>query len=124
MRWPQEGWIKKKHYTLLYIGLKTSKGQHGTGSLITGCATQCILGFEPINTLNAELNPICHLLALLGAHHILHVSSIRVNERMCKLRIKGKFCNITIINVYTPTEDENTRNAEMWKDFIIIVRCV
>jgi hypothetical protein len=27
----------------------------------------------------AELNPICHLLALLGAHHILHVSSISVN---------------------------------------------
>ena len=30
------------------------------------------------NPLNAELNPICHLLALLGAHHILHVSGIRV----------------------------------------------
>ena len=30
------------------------------------------------NPLNAELNPICHLLALLGAHHILHVSRIRV----------------------------------------------
>jgi len=31
-----------------------------------------------INPLNAELNPICHLLALLGARHILHVSSIRI----------------------------------------------
>ena len=31
-----------------------------------------------LNPLNAELNPICHLLALLGAHHILHVSSIKV----------------------------------------------
>jgi len=30
------------------------------------------------NPLNAKLNPICHLLALLGAHHILHVSRIRV----------------------------------------------
>jgi hypothetical protein len=29
--------------------------------------------------INAELNPICYLLALLGAHHILHVSRIRVN---------------------------------------------
>jgi hypothetical protein len=29
--------------------------------------------------LNAKLNPICHLLALLGAHHFLHVSGIRVN---------------------------------------------
>ena len=32
-----------------------------------------------INPLNAELNPICYLLALLEAHHILHVSGIRVN---------------------------------------------
>jgi hypothetical protein len=32
-----------------------------------------------INPLNAELNPICHLFALLGAHHIFHVSRIRVN---------------------------------------------
>jgi hypothetical protein len=33
-----------------------------------------------INPLNAELNPIYHVLALrvLGAHHILHVSRIRV----------------------------------------------
>jgi len=30
------------------------------------------------NPLNAKLNPICHLLALLGAHHILHISRIRV----------------------------------------------
>jgi len=32
-----------------------------------------------VNPLNAELNPIRHLLALLGAHHILHISRIRVN---------------------------------------------
>jgi len=30
-----------------------------------------------INPLNPELNLICPLLALLGAHHILHVSRIR-----------------------------------------------
>ena len=30
------------------------------------------------NPLNAEINPICHLLALLGAHHIFHVSGLRV----------------------------------------------
>ena len=35
----------------------------------------CSLG---INALNAELNPICHLVALLGFHHILHVGRIRV----------------------------------------------
>ena len=31
-----------------------------------------------INPLNPELNPICYLLALLGAQHFLHVSRIRV----------------------------------------------
>jgi hypothetical protein len=31
-----------------------------------------------INSLNIKLNPICHLLALLGAHRILHISRIRV----------------------------------------------
>ena len=27
-----------------------------------------------INTLNAKLNPICPLITLFGAHHILHIS--------------------------------------------------
>ena len=40
-----------------------------------GFNIHCI--FNPLNT---ELNPICHLLALLGAHHILHVSRIRVKQ--------------------------------------------
>ena len=31
-----------------------------------------------INPLKPELNPIFYLLALLGAHHFLHVSRIRV----------------------------------------------
>jgi len=30
------------------------------------------------NPLNPELNPTCYLLALLGAHHSLHVRRIRV----------------------------------------------
>ena len=32
------------------------------------------------NPINAELDPICQLLTLLGAHHIIHVSRIRVKE--------------------------------------------
>jgi hypothetical protein len=35
---------------------------------------------EEFNPLNAKLNAICHLLALLRAHPILHVSRIRVKE--------------------------------------------
>ena len=47
-----------------------------------------------INPLNAKLNPTCHLLALFGAHHILHVSRIRINSsNSSKLyrRIPGTF---------------------------------
>jgi len=43
--------------------------------------------FDPIfNPLNAELNTICHFLALLGAHHILHVSRVRVNMQIDVMR--------------------------------------
>ena len=40
-----------------------------------------------INPLNAELNPICCLLALLGAHHFLHVSRIRVKSLTLRLLV-------------------------------------
>jgi len=51
----------------------------------TGIMTEGFYGFSSvalgkyrdINPLNAELNPLCHFLALL-AHHILYVSRIRV----------------------------------------------
>ena len=38
-----------------------------------------------INPLNRELNPICYLLALLGAHHFPHVSRIRVKSLTFRL---------------------------------------
>ena len=36
------------------------------------------LNLSLLNPLKPELNPICYLLALLGAHRFLHVSRIRV----------------------------------------------
>ena len=42
---------------------------------------------KDINPLNPELNPICYLLALLGAHHFLHVSRIRVQLLTFRLLI-------------------------------------
>jgi len=46
----------------------------------TSTAQQTNYRYESLNPLNAELNPICHLLALLEAHHIFHVSGLRVND--------------------------------------------
>ena len=55
-------------------------------------ATDVLLRAHPtshsINLLNAELNPICHLLALLRTHHILQVNSLRVNTGYSFLRNK------------------------------------
>jgi transposase len=38
------------------------------------------ISWNSFNPLNPELNPICYLLALLGAHHFLHVSRIRIKS--------------------------------------------
>ena len=35
----------------------------------------------PFNPTNAKINPMCYLLALLRAHHILHVSRVGVKRR-------------------------------------------
>ena len=42
-------------------------------------------GAVSVNPLNAELNPICYLLALLGAPHFLQVSRIRVKSLTLRL---------------------------------------
>jgi len=57
--------------------------------------------FIVLNSLNAELNPICHLLSLLVAPHILHVSRIRVKSHKGVLKShKGdkRFTCITLLS--------------------------
>ena len=39
-----------------------------------------------LNPLNSKLNPIYHLLALLGAHHIFHVSRLRVKFQLLLMK--------------------------------------
>ena len=50
-----------------------------------------------INPLNAELNPICHLLALLGVH-FLHVSRIRV--KLLTLRLLMSYIYIYMEHLF------------------------
>ena len=57
----------------------------------TNCFVELIVLWSALNIsiqfnpLNPELNPICYLLALLGAHHFLHVSRIRVKSLTFRL---------------------------------------
>jgi hypothetical protein len=78
---------------------------HGTVESIASCCglyseqllLVCARHYEKfINPLNAELNPICHLLALL-AHHILHVSRIRVNILVTTRRVTTLFMYIQVL---------------------------
>ena len=48
--------------------------------VLTVVVTLCQCREMDVNPLKPELNPICYLLELLGAHHSLHVSRIRVKS--------------------------------------------
>ena len=50
--------------------------------ILVGISINPIIVLFQFNPLNAELNPIRHLLALVRARHIVHVSRIRVNGRL------------------------------------------
>ena len=62
--------------------------------------------FNNFNPLNAELNPICHLLALLRARHILHISRIRVKQSTKKSNFRKLFRNCTSAQkpLYVPVD--------------------
>ena len=51
------------------------------------------------NPLNAELNPICRLLALLGAHLIFHFSGLRVKHEC------NNFLHVSFRGRTTPTKE-------------------
>jgi len=62
----------------LHLMLHALHTCHQGSPILDMVKNQCHLCHVLFNSLNAELNPLCHLLALLGAHCILHVSRIRV----------------------------------------------
>ena len=37
-----------------------------------------------------------------------------ISDHICKLRVKGKFYNMTLINVYAPTEDKEEEIKEQF----------
>jgi exonuclease III len=37
-----------------------------------------------------------------------------ISDRICKLRIKGKFHNMALINIYAPTEDKEEEIKEQF----------
>ena len=82
--WSVVDW-KRTRYLYRGRGLFEVVGQMGnTQRLHTILKTRRKFGIKNLNPLNAELSPICYLLALL-AHHFLHVSRIRVKSLTLRL---------------------------------------
>jgi len=62
--------------------------------------------------LNAELNPTCHLLALLGAHPILHVSRIKVKYYSAMIKPTSEMFCMTNIS-WTAVNVQHSHSAIM-----------
>ena len=82
LRWKGAGQINKPTYTLYYSCDPEKTGHLGTGFMIRKEIKKNILSFEPYN------------------------------ERICKLRIKGKFNNLSTISVHAPTEEKTDEEKE------------
>ena len=83
IRWKGQGEHSKNGHTLYFSGTNDNSSKYGTGFLVNNQLKKSILGFYPIN------------------------------ERMCKLKIKSRFNNLSIINVYAPTEDSEDNEKEL-----------
>lgn len=83
-RWPGIGCIKKSKYNFYYSGPNTRTGQAGTGFFVTNPFVKLVIGFTAIT------------------------------ERLCTLRIMGRYNNITLVNVYAPTNEQQEETKEIF----------
>jgi exonuclease III len=74
IKWKGSCQIKKDKYSLYYSCAQQNTGQLGTGFMVKREIAKNIISFQPYN------------------------------EKICKLRMRGKYFNLTLINVQTPTK--------------------
>jgi hypothetical protein len=79
------------------------------------------MNFDP---LDAELNPVCHLLALLGARHFLHVSRIRVNVNIICNQYGIPYCahplNVAVL-CFCIWPDDGSNEQKHFAEFLILI---
>ena len=90
------------NYEIHYIDTRQQANFHQpTVSVAIYQMGEYYLGVKVFNPLNPELNPICHLLALLGTHHIFHVSRIRVKSLTLRLLMSYIYIYIYIWSTHS-----------------------
>lgn len=84
IRWPGQDIITKRSYTLFYSGSNQGRHELGTGFLVNKRLRHQIIDFEAIS------------------------------ERLCRLKMRGRFYNITIICAHAPTEEAEDEVKEQF----------
>jgi exonuclease III len=88
IRWQETCRIDKPEFTKIYSGSQERTGKLGTGFIITRKMKESMLEYETIN------------------------------ERICRLRMKGRYRNITIISVHAPTKEKEDRGKEQFYEYL------
>ena len=90
-RWPGKDLMTSSDYKFYYSGKNDGPREFGTGFMVFGRARNAVIGFNP------------------------------VDERMCTLRIRGKFFNYTLINVHAPTEEKQIEDKDIFYEKLVRV---
>ncbi|CAG4962688.1 unnamed protein product [Colias eurytheme] len=89
VRWPGKGECNVDNDSVLfYSGSNTGRHTHGTGFLVPTNLLVNVIRFEAIS------------------------------DRLCMIRVRGKFFNISIVNVYAPTEDADEDTKDKFYDHL------
>ncbi|PSN56669.1 hypothetical protein C0J52_10799 [Blattella germanica] len=91
IRWQGEGRIDKKEFTQLYSQPHRRTGLYGTGFLVSKKIGPSIMEFEAIN------------------------------ESIYRLKLRGRFRNVTILSVYAPHEGSSEEDKEQFYEKIEII---